>query len=180
MLFRSNTQKGNNNVYCQDNLTGWLDWRMLDKEKDLYVFLKQLIAFRKNHPVFCQKQELTGKDKIGCGIPDVSYHGREAWKTPSERSSRQLGVFYCGKSAGDEDTYVIYNMHWLEHEFALPSLGGGRKWYLAASTEDGFLEEPCPVENQRELEVKGRTIAVLTGKKELEAENEGVGTLLHD
>lgn len=175
-----NTQKGNNNVYCQDNLTGWLDWRLLDKEKELYGFLKQLIVFRKNHPIFCQKQELTGKDRIGCGIPDVSYHGREAWKTPSERSSRQLGVFYCGKSAGDEDTYVIYNMHWLEHVFALPFLGGGRKWYLVASTEEGFLEEPCLVENQRELEVKGRTIAVLTGKKELEAENEGVATLLHD
>ena len=33
-----NTKFGNNNSYCQDNITSWLDWRMLEKNKDLFEF----------------------------------------------------------------------------------------------------------------------------------------------
>ena len=46
-----NTKFGNNNSYCQDNITSWLDWRMLEKNKDLFEFFKFMIAFRKQHPV---------------------------------------------------------------------------------------------------------------------------------
>lgn len=46
-----NTKFGNNNSYCQDNITSWLDWRMLEKNKDLFEFFKFMIAFRKKHPV---------------------------------------------------------------------------------------------------------------------------------
>lgn len=45
-----NTKFGNNNSYCQDNITSWLDWRMLEKNKDLFEFFKFMIAFRQKHP----------------------------------------------------------------------------------------------------------------------------------
>ena len=160
----ANTQKGNNNAYCQDNPTGWLDWSRLEREKKLFSFVKELIALRKAHPVLSQEKELLGMDQISCGVPDVSYHGAYAWQTPSEVSSRQLGVYYCGKMAGDEDCFVAYNMHWLEHEFALPALPKGKKWYLAADTKEGILAEEEPLENQREALLKDRTIAVFTGR----------------
>ena len=54
-------------------------------------------------------------------------------------------------------------MHWLTHEFALPALKKGRKWYVLAST-DGILEAPESVENQKCIEVKARTIVVLAGR----------------
>ena len=160
----ANTQKGNNNAYCQDNPTGWLDWSRLEREKKLFSFVKELIALRKAHPVLSQEKELLGMDQISCGVPDVSYHGAYAWQTPSEVSSRQLGVYYCGKMAGDEDCFVAYNMHWLEHEFALPALPKGKKWYLAADTKEGILAEEELLENQREALLKDRTIAVFTGR----------------
>lgn len=160
----ANTQKGNNNVYCQDNPVAWLDWNRLEKENQLFVFVKQLIKLRKAHPVLAQEKELRGMDQISCGVPDVSYHGEYAWQTPSEVSSRQLGVYYCGKMAGDMDCFAAYNMHWLEHSFALPALPKGTQWYLAANTKEGILEKERLLENQREVVLKERTIAFFTAR----------------
>ncbi|MDD2979066.1 MAG: alpha-amylase family glycosyl hydrolase [Hespellia sp.] len=158
-----NTQKGNNNVYCQDNETSWLDWRKLEREKDLFEYVKGLIAIRRKHPVLHCAERLLGMDQIACGMPDVSYHGESAWQVPSEVSSRQLGIMYCGTGVGDNDCFAIYNMHWVKHTFALPTLKK-KKWYLVVSTEEGVLEIPKKVENQKSLEMKERTVALLIGR----------------
>lgn len=159
-----NTQKGNNNVYCQDNPVGWLDWSRLKKQEETYRFVKELIALRKAHPVFRQAQPLRGMDVMKCGVPDVSYHGEYAWRVQTEVSSRQLGVYYCGAAADDEDCFVIYNMHWLEHSFALPALPKKKKWHVIASTKDGVIESPVPLEDQHDLMVDERTIMILAGR----------------
>lgn len=160
----ANTQKGNNNVYCQDNPTAWLDWSKLKKEQELFQFVKALIGLRKMHPAFHQEEELKGMDQLSCGVPDISYHGEYAWQTPSEVFSRQLGVYYCGELAGDEDCFAAYNMHWLEHTFALPALAKGKRWYQMADTSQGILEKEIPLENQREVQLEERTIAVFVGR----------------
>lgn len=156
-----NTQKGNNNVYCQDNPTGWLDWKKLEKHRELHDYVKNLIEFRKKHPVFCPENEFLGIDQTKCGVPDVSYHGENAWRTPSEVSSRQLGVFYSGSGLGTEDCFVAYNMHWEDHKFALPALPKKKKWYKIMSTEEGMLKEPELASDQRLIEVEARTITVM-------------------
>ena len=162
-----NTQKGNNNVYCQDNPVGWLDWSGLDKHPELHDFVKELIAFRKKHPVFWPEKEMTGMTYSKKGVPDVSYHGENAWRVPLEVSSRQLGVYYSGTDRtgeGDEDCFVAYNMHWLEHTFALPALPRGKKWYLIASTQEGILDKAEPLDDQKFAEVKERTIMIFSGR----------------
>ena len=63
-------------------------------------------------------------------------------------SSRQLGIYYCGAKDGRTDCFVIYNMHWLAHTFALPALPKGKSWYRAASTDEGVLREPAPMKEQ--------------------------------
>lgn len=50
------------------------------------------------------------------GIPQISYHGEDAWQMPAGRASRQLGVFYHEEST-EKDFYIAYNMHWLSHSF---------------------------------------------------------------
>lgn len=160
-----NTQKGNNNVYCQDNPVGWLDWSKLEKKKELHDFVKKLIEIRKAYPVFWPEEEMRGIDQVSCGVPDVSYHGESAWRVPSEVSSRQLGVYYSGAAVGGEDCFVAYNMHWQEHPFALPALSSGKKWYKIASTSEGVLEEPELLDNQRLVEVAERTIMLVIGRK---------------
>ena len=162
-----NTQKGNNNVYCQDNPVGWLDWSGLEKHPELHDFVKELIAFRKKHPVFWPEKEMTGMTYSKKGVPDVSYHGENAWRVPLEVSSRQLGVYYSGTDRtgeGDEDCFVAYNMHWLEHTFALPALPKGKKWYRIASTQEGVLDKAEPLDDQKFAEVKERTIMIFSGR----------------
>lgn len=159
-----NSQKGNNNVYCQDNLIGWVDWSRQEKNNSLFEYVKSVIAMRKAHPVFFPKEDLKGMDCISCGVPDVSYHGVHAWQVPSEIASRLLGVYYSGVIAGDEECFVAYNMHWLEHSFALPALKKGKKWYQVLSTDEGVFSNPKEVKNQKEVILLERTITVFFGR----------------
>lgn len=103
-------------------------------------------------------------DRTGCGVPDVSYHGEDAWQAPIEVSSRQIGVYYSAAAVGGEDCFVAYNMHWLEHTFALPSLSKNKKWHLIASTGEGIVKVPLALENQRKIELEARTVVVLAGR----------------
>lgn len=160
-----NSQKGNNNVYCQDNPTGWVNWKDSMTGRELFEFVKELIKLRKTYPLFSPEEEPLGIDRAGSGIPDVSYHGESAWRVPSEISSRQLGVYYSAALPESEDCFVVYNMHWLAHSFALPALLRGKSWYLAASTGEGVLEEPVLLENQRRIETEARTIMMIVGRK---------------
>ena len=163
-----NTQKGNNNVYCQDNPTAWLDWRKLEKQKDLHDYVKKLISLRKEHPVFYPAKEFLGVDQTKCGIPDISYHGENAWQTPKEVSSRMLGVYYSGAGLKAADCFVAYNMHWEGHEFALPALAKKKKWHKVMTTADGVSETPKKTEGKRFIKVPARTITVLIAADEEE------------
>lgn len=159
----ANTQKGNNNVYCQDNATAWLDWSKLAKEEELLGFVRSLIAFRKKHKLLHPDKEMRGIDYTSCGVPDISYHGKNAWQAPSEIASRQLGVYISGQEE-QEALFIAYNMHWLPHTFALPTLPKGKKWYETASTGEGILAEPKMLKTSREVELDERTIKVFVGK----------------
>lgn len=157
-----NSQNGNNNVYCQDNEVAWLDWKKLEKDRTFFEYVKQLIAVRKAYPVLHSDKPLLGVDKTSCGIPDVSYHGKEAWQIPNQSSSRHLGVYYHGVDG--TDCFIAYNMHSDEQPFALPVLSKKKEWYMVFTTanEQGIAEEK--IENQRETIVDGRTIVMFVGR----------------
>jgi isoamylase len=44
------TQQGNNNAYCQDNEISWIDWSLVETNRELFEFTKALISLRKKHP----------------------------------------------------------------------------------------------------------------------------------
>ena len=46
-----NTQFGNNNAYCQDNIISWLDWTRLEKYQEIHDFFRYMIAFREKYPI---------------------------------------------------------------------------------------------------------------------------------
>ena len=159
-----NTQKGNNNVYCQDNELSWLNWNKLKNNDTLFQYVKELIALRKSHAALHRPEPLSGTDQGAYGLPDVSYHGESAWQPAEGVASRQLGVMYCGGHGGDTDCFVAYNMHWIEHSFALPSPGKKKKWYLAADTQGVAAKEAQALKNQKSIELKPRSIVFLVGK----------------
>lgn len=165
-----NSQNGNNNAYCLDSPVSWVNYGGGKAGEDLREFLISLIAFRKAHPVFHQSEELRGMDYHACGYPDISYHGKNVWYPQMDGNSRQLGIMYSGDYAKDGYFYVAYNMHPEEKEFALPNLPGGMKWYRKIDTSDaegsGFYaeDETALLEDQKNMCLAGRTIAVLHGR----------------
>lgn len=171
-----NSKGGNNNSYCQDNETSWLNWNLLKTNRDIYEFTKYMIGFRKAHPVFHMEQEPRVMDYLACGYPDVSYHGVNAWCPEFENFRRQLGILYSGKygkkpdGTADDCFFIAYNMHWEPHEFALPNLPKTMKWHLALNTDarevNGIYppaQEPV-LDDQKQFMVPARTIIVFIGK----------------
>lgn len=135
-----NTQKGNNNPYCQDNVITWLDWNRLKKNAEILEFWKQLVSFRREHAILHPKRELRLMDNLACGYPDLSYHGQNAWRPQTESYFRHVGVLLCGTYAQTDEKddgllYLAMNMHWESHELALPRPPKGTCWALAFSTE---------------------------------------------
>ncbi len=172
-----NSQNGNNNAWCQDNETSWLNWKLLDTNRDLFDFVKNLIAFRKDHPVFHMEREPRIMDYRSLGLPDVSYHGEEAWCPGYENFRREFAILYFGdyakKSDGtcDDTFFVIYNMHWEPHEFGLPRLSRGERWHVVYDTSKGLAENihdngEEPVPDLLKIEAAPRSIMVLAGRKE--------------
>lgn len=94
-------------------------------------------------------------DYLGCGYPDVSFHGEEAWRPILDHVSRQVGILYCGKYAKinkkeDQFIYIVYNMHWDEHEFAKPRLPKNKSWSKIIDTFDP--NQTKKIENSNKLE----------------------------
>ena len=132
-----NSQGGNNNPYCQDNETGWVDWKALDKNRDLFDYVNFLIGLRKKYKILHSEKPFKLMDYISCGYPDLSCHGREAWRPDLSGHSHILGMLYCGlyeKNSKEPFIYACYNMHWTDAELALPKLPDGYEWELLSDT----------------------------------------------
>jgi glycogen operon protein len=159
-----NSQNGNNNCYCQDNDTFWVDWRALAKNSDIFEYTKALIAFRKSHNILHLDAPLSMLDKYGCGYPDLSYHGCEAWKAQTESYNRHIGIMYCGKNGEENEyIYIAYNMHWDTHRFALPSIGNC-EWttVIGTDTNEVVIDDEVKADY---IDIKPRSISILVGKK---------------
>ena len=162
-----NTKFGNNNSYCQDNITSWLDWRMLEKNKDLFEFFKFMIAFRKQHPVI-HKQLPTSV----CGMDPIHTHNVNADQTDIPRDARTFCVSFAGydKEKGHDDLiYIAVNTFWEDVTITLPDLHGRGAWHLNVNTYgDGNGKYCYPDEEaariDRSFVMRSRSVAVFTGK----------------
>lgn len=162
-----NTKFGNNNSYCQDNITSWLDWRMLEKNKDLFEFFKFMIAFRKKHPVI-HKQLPTSV----CGMDPIHTHNLNAEETDIPRDARTFCVSFAGydKEKGKDDLiYVAVNTFWEDVTITLPNLHGRGAWHLSVNTYGDGNGHYCYPEGQevridRSFVMRPRSVAVFTGR----------------
>lgn len=155
------TQKGNNNAYCQDNATTWLDWRLLEKNKEVYTFTKTLLDFRKKCALYQKAETLNSMDTKGVGAPGVSAHGIEPWEANYSYYSREIGVLFYGAYYGGKSLYMIFNFHWDAHEFYLPVVNNTKKWNVLFDTsqnDDGKLERDL-----KKYVVAPRSVVVLEG-----------------
>lgn len=134
-----NSQFGNNNAYCQDNEISWLDWKDLEKNRAHFEFCKYMAAFRKAHPVL---RKFAGNS--WCGFPEIQVMGADA-------ETKVLRVIYAGRievddrgNGHDDIVCLAVNVFWEDQEFWLPSLQGGKVWYVAADTSGRYLPHYIP------------------------------------
>lgn len=170
----ANSQKGNNNCYCQDNELSWLNWKNIQKNQEFLDYVKKLIQFRRQHAILHADHELSLSDRGGSGYPELSYHGEEAWKAHTENYFRHIGMMYCGalpkqKDKWDNDyLYAAYNMHWEPKHFALPTLPGNYVWQTVLDTQmpQGWTDtEQDTAQRLQQTDVAARSIKLLTAKK---------------
>lgn len=160
-----NSQLGNNNAYCQDNVVSWLNWNDLKKNRDHFEFVKELIAFRKKHKVFHSGVAKRMIDYRADGFPDVSLHGEQAWAPRLDNFYRHVGIMYNGEYCGshkekDDTFFVAFNMHWQNHRFALPKPPAGMVWKRIMTTSSGFNNDPSEVPSKDFL-VEARSVRLL-------------------
>ena len=161
------TQGGNNNAYCQDDRTSWMDWDRLESNRSLYRFFKLLIAFRKAHQLL-RHDSFTVRDGLG---PEINWHGFRLGEPDWGDESRSLAMHLSGYThqGRAEDIFLMANAHWEAHDFALPTLQPRRWCRLVDTSREGedAIEEPnalLPLENPDRYEVGSRSVVVLVSE----------------
>lgn len=170
-----NSQEGNNNAYCQDNKIGWVNWGKKQSGKELFQFVKELIAFRKKHPVLSLEEPMQMCDYKNVGLPDLSYHGKEAWLQGFSSASQAVGLLYAGKYAQrtdgttDDNIFIALNFHLTEKQLAFPKQEKKQKWYRimdTANEKESFFKKPLE-EKGKEACLQPQSIAIFVGKTSL-------------
>ncbi|MBQ8596778.1 MAG: hypothetical protein IJ409_03205 [Lachnospiraceae bacterium] len=163
----ANTRFGNNNPYCQDNEIGWVKWKETKVSKEVTEYTKYLISLRWANKILHMEKEFKIMDAKRCGMPDISYHGVEAWRPDLGHMSRMIGIMLCGAYAGAEESFYIgYNMHWEAHEMALPKLPKDMIWTKISDTawEKGGQPENVADQNLM-ITVDSRSVVIYRTQK---------------
>ena len=162
-----NTQFGNNNAYCQDNLISWLDWGRLEEYREIHDFFRYMIAFRREHAVV---RKATGS--AACGFPEISIHNGYPWNGRTDYNCKLIGIMYAGRNEEDtKDDIVFYGMnaYWNPLDMQLPNLPEGMKWKVCVNTfaeygEGKDIEAQTHFEYDSMLQIPPRTAVVLVAE----------------
>ncbi len=160
-----NTQYGNNNAYCQDNEISWLDWSLLEKNRELFEFFKFMIAYRQKHTVIRKKMP----DAV-CGMPAIQSYDADANRTEFPENARMFSVSFAGydrEMGRDDIVYLAVNPYWEDIKIKLPYLPSAGFWHLSADTygdEEGRYTYPEGEEKRVDGDyiMRPRTVAVFT------------------
>lgn len=133
-----NTQFGNNNAYCQDNIISWLDWSRLEKFKEIHDFVRHMIQFRKEHPIL---RKMTKPSS--CQFPEISVHNGTPFNASTDYKTKLIGIMYAGRNEEDtEDDIVFYcmNAYWEPFVMQLPVLPNGKHWHVDTNTNAEYFD----------------------------------------
>ncbi len=131
------TQDGNNNAWCQDNSTSWVDWSLAETNAGFLRFMRMMIALRKAHPIL-RRQTFFSGERAGMP-PEIIWHGIEPAKPDFSHGSRALAWALDGRRSDrpnvvDNDIYVAVNA-WSEPlGFTIPAAPSGRPWRCVVDT----------------------------------------------
>ncbi len=135
------SQGGNNNAYCQDNATTWIDWAEGDAE--LLAFTRRLIALRRAHAALGQTRFLHGRKRAADGLEDVAWRrfdgGPVNWRDPG---LKRFCLVLRGSAeapahaATDDAVFIVVNGGQAAEDAVLPDPGAGKVWRREIDTGD--------------------------------------------
>jgi glycogen operon protein len=170
------TQSGNNNAYCQDNEISWYDWSLLDKNKNIYRFVKEIIAFRLRHPGFMRPEFYTGRGGSYNAIPDICWYDEKGFIPDWDKVGYHLALQVVGSRADtladrdDNDFYIMFNAALEGQAFILAELPPKKEWFRMVDTGLASPQDILPpggekiLPSQRTYPVKARSMAILISK----------------
>ncbi len=166
----SRTQGGNNNVYCQDNEIGWVDWNLDEEGKSLLDFTRRVISLRKAFPILRRGRFLVGQYNEELGVKDVTWLSPcgnemtpEQWEDPHARC---LGMLMDGRAqptgirrkGADATLLLILNSHSDVVNFTLPEVAGGTGWTCLLDSNRPEDHSKESFEFDAEFTVTGRSL----------------------
>ena len=163
------TQNGNNNAYCQDSETGWINWALDQDGADLLRFVRRLIKLRLKYPILRRNRFLVGTYNEDIGVKDVTWldpHGNEMTTEQWEDGhGRSVGMLLDGraqpsgirKPGADVTLLVIVNAHHDVVNYTLPQVPEGEYWNCVVDTNRPELREHERLDFGSEFMVTGRS-----------------------
>ena len=110
------TQLGNNNAYCQDNETSWLDWNLLEKHSGVHRFVRELLDYRRRLPERADLQ-LSLADVIT--LSRVHWHGKDLNQPDWSEHSHTIAFSIPTQ---ERWFHLIFNAYWEPIQFELPKV----------------------------------------------------------
>jgi len=168
------TQRGNNNVYCQDNELSWVDWEQVDD--GLLAFTRSLLSLRAEHPVFRRRRFFTG-DSAENGLPDIAWLNADGTSMDADDWGqdfvRPMAVFLNGEAITepglrgeeivDDSFLLLLNPGYEDATMTLPDDPLGNRWQLVLDTSievpDG--DAPEAVQAGTEQTLPARSVVVM-------------------
>lgn len=154
---RAQTQGGNNNTYCQDNETAWIDWQRDPSEGRLAEFVRELTALRRRYPILTRGRYLNGRYSEEAGVKDLTWlnpSGAEMQEADwSDAGARSVGLVLEGKAqhsgvrehANDATLLILINAWHEGVSFKLPDdEQTPLHWKLMVSTDEALDRQSVP------------------------------------
>ena len=170
------SQNGNNNAYCQDNETTWMNWNRDENARRFTSFVSKLISFRKQQPAFRRLQFLSGLPSQDSRINDVVWMNILAQRMSDKEwtaYNKCLMVFLSGffndvngEMVQGDSFLLCLNAHFEAVAYKLPATDSATSWecILDTADENGFVEPPGPASNDGSIE--GRSLRLFRLKIE--------------
>ncbi|MFG1224246.1 glycogen debranching protein GlgX [Xanthobacter wiegelii] len=108
------TQNGNNNAYCQDNETSWIDWSLLEGPDGqiLSDFVAALAKARHDYPLLRCRSFLYGDRELAPGITDIAWFDEKAGTpSPDDWNAAEARLLTLRRAAhGDDGTICVMTL----------------------------------------------------------------------
>jgi glycogen operon protein len=159
------TQQGNNNAYCHDSESTWLDWTLLERHADVHRFVKMLTAFRQRRDLLAETTRLTLNELLHRA--GIEWHGVKL-NSPDWRSHSHSLAFSLRSLGQRFLLHGMLNAYWepLAFELPPPLSDSPESWRRCldtalASPEDISTFELAPVVNTSSYLVQPRSVVLL-------------------